>query len=158
MPPSPLLLCTLLLFLSLPFFFRFSLLSSSSPSLAGQSSTHLTYITPTEEGGTITFNLPDGPPPADLRLSSEFDGTDTSVEEVRKALQLRWDLFSSFPESLQTALKSEKLKEVNKVLGKMEVPEAEDVVEKLQMGGMLMFSEPGVRDATKEAEEFPDRF
>jgi cell division cycle protein 37 len=70
------------------------------------------------------------------------------IEEVRKALQLRWDLFSSFPISLQNALKTENLEEVNKVLGAMEVPEAEEVVEKLQMGGMLMFSEPGVRDAT----------
>ena len=52
----------------------------------------------------------------------------------------------------QNALKTEKLEEINKVLGAMEVPEAEAVVEKLQMGGMLMFSEPGVRDVTGNAE------
>jgi cell division cycle protein 37 len=50
------------------------------------------------------------------------------------------------------------LEEVNKILGSMDVPQAEDIVEKLQMGGMLMFSEPGVRDATKEAEQYGDRF
>lgn len=75
------------------------------------------------------------------------------IEEVRKALQLRWDLFSSFPEKLQEALKSESLDKVNKILGEMEVSEAEEVVEKLQMGGMLMFSEPGVRDATGKENE-----
>jgi cell division cycle protein 37 len=40
---------------------------------------------------------------------------------------------------LQTALKTEKLDEVNKVLGKMKVAEAENVVELMQEGGMLSF-------------------
>ena len=104
------------------------------------------YLPPTDGTGCITFNIPDGPPPTDLRLSE--DAQDLDISEVRKALQLRWDLFSSFPTKFQEALKSEKLDVVNKVLGEMDVAEAEDVVEKLQVGGMLMFSEPGVRDAT----------
>lgn len=117
----------------------FSLISSPSTSRLPK----LIYIL----GGTnISFNLPDGPPPADLRLSEE--AADMDIEEVRKALQLRWDLFSAFPAKMQEALKSEKLEKVNKVLGEMEVSEAEDVVEKLQMGGMLMFSESGIRDVT----------
>jgi cell division cycle protein 37 len=40
---------------------------------------------------------------------------------------------------LKVALKTKKLEEVNKVLGKMKVPEAEKVVEDLQQGGMLAF-------------------
>jgi len=40
---------------------------------------------------------------------------------------------------LQTALKTEKLDEVNKVLGKMKVAEAENIVELMQEGGMLSF-------------------
>ena len=70
------------------------------------------------------------------------------MEEVRKVLQLRWDIFSSFSPNLQTAHKKESLDAVNEILGKMPVAEAEDVVEKLQMANILHFSEPGVRDVT----------
>jgi cell division cycle protein 37 len=54
-------------------------------------------------------------------------------------LQRKWDIFQQFPEKLQTALKTEKLDEVNKVLGKMKVAEAENIVELMQEGGMLSF-------------------
>jgi cell division cycle protein 37 len=37
-------------------------------------------------------------------------------------------------------LKTEKLDEVNKVLGRMKVAEAENIVELMQEGGMLSFS------------------
>jgi cell division cycle protein 37 len=97
---------------------------------------------------TISFNLPDGPPPADLRL--EGPGTEEmDVEVVREFLQRKWDIFESFKPELKQALKTEKLDEVNKVLARMKVPEAEEVVEKMQEGGMLSFSEAGVRDMTK---------
>jgi len=46
-------------------------------------------------------------------------------------------------------LASESLDEVNKVLGKMPVAEAEDVVEKLGEGGLLSLEE-GIVDATTE--------
>ncbi|WVR04327.1 hypothetical protein IAU60_001327 [Kwoniella sp. DSM 27419] len=97
---------------------------------------------------TIGFNLPDGPPPDDLRLEGE--GTEEmDIEQVKAFLQRKWDIFQSFPESLKSALKTESLDEVNKVLGKMKVAEAEDVVGLMQEGGMLSFSERGVRDMTK---------
>ena len=102
-------------------------------------------------GADITFNLPDGPPPADLRLSEEAQ--DMDIEEVRKALQLRWDLFSTFPDKLQQALKSEKLEAVNKVLGEMEVPVAEQVVESLNLAGILNFADGGIRDETGQGAE-----
>ncbi|WWC59077.1 uncharacterized protein I303_101624 [Kwoniella dejecticola CBS 10117] len=96
----------------------------------------------------IGFNLPDGPPPADLRLEGE--GTeDMDIEQVKLFLQHKWDIFQAFPESLRNALKTEKLDEVNKVLGKMKVADAEKVVELMQEGGMLSFSERGVRDMTQ---------
>nr|XP_018265865.1 cell division cycle protein 37 [Kwoniella dejecticola CBS 10117]OBR88023.1 cell division cycle protein 37 [Kwoniella dejecticola CBS 10117] len=86
----------------------------------------------------IGFNLPDGPPPADLRLEGE--GTeDMDIEQVKLFLQHKWDIFQAFPESLRNALKTEKLDEVNKVLGKMKVADAEKVVELMQEGGMLSF-------------------
>jgi len=97
---------------------------------------------------TIGFNVPDGPPPEHLEL--EGPGTeDLDVEEVRKALQLRWDIFSGFSPKLQKALKSGNLVAVNKVLGVMSVDEAEGVVQSLQIGGILRFADEGkVRDAT----------
>ncbi|KAL4909149.1 hypothetical protein BDW74DRAFT_146078 [Aspergillus multicolor] len=58
-------------------------------------------------------------------------------------------IFESFSKDLQKALASESLDEVNKVLGKMSVPEAEDVVEKLGESGMLSLEE-GIVDATTE--------
>lgn len=58
-------------------------------------------------------------------------------------------IFESFPPGLQRALESGKLDEVNRVLGKMSVSEAEEVVEKLGEGGMLSLEE-GVVDATTE--------
>ena len=105
------------------------------------------------EGGdvTITFNVPDGPPPADLRL--EGPGTeDLDIEEVRKALQLRWDVFESFSPDLQHALKENSLEAVNLILGEMDVPTAEAIVEALSMGGILNFAEGGIRDETKNGE------
>lgn len=96
----------------------------------------------------ISFEVPDGPPPADLRLeeSPETEGLD--IEEVRKALQARWDIFEGFDPKFQKALQSNSLEAVNKVLGKMSVEEAERVVELLQIAGILQFAEGGIRDET----------
>ena len=86
----------------------------------------------------ITFNLPDGPPPDDLRIEGE--GSETmDIDQVRAFLQMKWEIFEGFPEDLRIALKSEKLDEVNKVLGKMKVADAEAVVGSMQEGGMLSF-------------------
>lgn len=59
------------------------------------------------------------------------------------------EIFDSFPPGLQRALESASLDEVNKVLGKMSVSEAEEVVERLGDGGMLSL-EQGVIDATTD--------
>ncbi len=96
----------------------------------------------------IGFNVPDGPPPADLRIEGE--GADQlDMDQVRAFLQRKWEIFEAFPADFKKALQTEKLDEVNKVLGKMSVAEAEDVVGLLQEGGMLSFSEEGVRDMTQ---------
>lgn len=73
-------------------------------------------------------------PPADSTIPEEI--------EARK-------IFESFPPGLQRALQSASLDEVNKVLGKMSVEEAEEIVEKLGEGGMLSLEE-GIVDATTE--------
>lgn len=76
----------------------------------------------------ITINLP------------AADSQDPTEIEVRK-------IFDAFPQDLQKALETESLDEVNKVLGKMSVEEAEVVVEALGNGGMLSLEE-GIVDAT----------
>ncbi|KAL1967351.1 hypothetical protein VTN77DRAFT_3397 [Rasamsonia byssochlamydoides] len=73
-------------------------------------------------------------PPADSTIPEEI--------EARK-------IYDSFPPNLRKALESESLDEVNKVLGKMPVAEAEEIVEKLSQGGMLSLEE-GIVDATTE--------
>ncbi|KAL9080678.1 MAG: hypothetical protein Q9159_007544 [Coniocarpon cinnabarinum] len=66
-------------------------------------------------------------------------------EETKQSRQV----FDSFPPNLQKALESGSLDEVNTVLGRMPVPEAEEVVERLSAGGMLSL-EQGLVDATTE--------
>lgn len=79
------------------------------------------------------------------KINIRIPPKDSTVEEEIEARKI----FDSFPPDLQRALESESLDEVNKVLGKMSVPEAEDVVEKLSQGGMLSLEE-GIVDATTE--------
>ncbi|KAI0252376.1 Cdc37 N terminal kinase binding-domain-containing protein [Lactifluus subvellereus] len=103
-----------------------------------------------ENADSVSFNVPDGPPPEHLVL--EGPGTEgMDVEEVRKALQMRWDLFCGLPEKLQEALKTGELDAVNKVLGDMSVSEAENAVKALDMSGILSFAEGGIRDETGRA-------
>lgn len=60
-----------------------------------------------------------------------------------------WKLFEAFPPGLRRALESKSLDAVNKVLGKMSVSEAEEVVAQLSEGNMLNVEE-GIIDATTE--------
>ena len=71
--------------------------------------------------------------------------TPESTEDERAAREI----FESFPPGLRKALETGKLDEVNVVLGKMSIDEAEEVVGKLGEGGMLSMEE-GVIDATNE--------
>jgi cell division cycle protein 37 len=104
-------------------------------------------LVPENPSQNISFNVPDGPPPENLVL--EGPGTeDMDVEEVRKALQFRWDVFQGFSPALREALKSGGLDGVNKILGKMEVPEAEGIVHSLDIAGILSFADGGIRDET----------
>lgn len=107
-------------------------------------------LVPENGDASISFNVPDGPPPADLRLEGE--GTeDLDIEEVRRALEMRWNIFESLGEDMQEALKTGELSKVNKVLGSMSVEAAERVVEALNMGGILNFADGEIRDETGQA-------
>ncbi|KIW96098.1 uncharacterized protein Z519_03165 [Cladophialophora bantiana CBS 173.52] len=82
-------------------------------------------------------------PGTEIHINVPQAGSDDPVEqEARK-------IFDRFPPGLQRALESGSLDEVNKVLGKMSVDEAEEIVELLGQGGMLSLQE-GVIDATNE--------
>lgn len=104
-------------------------------------------LVPENPDAEISFNVPDGPPPDEIKL--EGPGAEgMEVEEVRKALKMQWEVFDGFEEDMKAALKSQKLDTVNKVLGSMKIEDAERVVELLQISGMLSFSESGIRDQT----------
>jgi len=76
--------------------------------------------------------------------------TPTATDPAERAEQeAARKIFEDFPPGLRRALESGKLDEVNKVLAKMSVEEAEEVVGKLGEGGMLSLEE-GVIDATTE--------
>ncbi|GJE88379.1 hsp90 co-chaperone Cdc37 [Phanerochaete sordida] len=124
---------------------------SKAEAEAGQEQIQLMPENPAQ---SITFNVPDGPPPEHIEL--EGDLADVNIEDVRRALQMRWDVFQGFPAAFQDALRSQSLDQVNKVLGAMKVDEAEQIVQMLDMAGILSFSEHGVRDETgrgKQGEE-----
>ncbi|KAI6030723.1 hypothetical protein F5J12DRAFT_802453 [Pisolithus orientalis] len=125
---------------------------ATAASSSGSAQKEQIQLVPENPNATISFNVPDGLPPDDLRL--EGPGTeDLGIEEVRRALTMRWQVFNSFPEPLKVALKEGTLEAVNKVLGEMEVAEAEDVVSKLDMTGIMNFAEGGIRDETAKAAE-----
>lgn len=119
---------------------------------------------------SIGFNIPEGPPPENLVIegfeSDDPEAGQPNIEDIRAFLQLKWDLFNTFPQDLKDAMKTESLDAVNKVLEKMDVQQAEKIVNDMQEGGMLSFrlvmvftpsgsakpfshdSEKGVRDMT----------
>ena len=104
-------------------------------------------LVPENPNQSITFNIPDGPPPENIVL--EGPGTEgMDVEEVKKALEFRWNVFRGFSPALQAALRAGGLDGVNKVLGDMDVAEAEGVVNSLDLAGILSFAEGGIRDET----------
>jgi cell division cycle protein 37 len=84
------------------------------------------------------------PPPIPSDLSAESSQPPPTEEEMAGRR-----IFESFPPNLQRALEHGSLDEVNKVLGKMSVDEAEEVVAKLSDGGILSVEE-GIVDATTE--------
>lgn len=99
--------------------------NSASNDPAGVEQIQLHAVDPNTK---ITINIPTA------------NSQDPTEIEARK-------LFETFPADLQKALASESLDEVNKVLGKMSVEDAEVVVEQLGNGGMLSLEE-GIIDGT----------
>lgn len=109
-------------------------------------------LVPENPNQSITFNIPDGPPPENITLEGPgFENVD--INEVKKALQMRWDVFSAFQKDFQDALKSQNLDSVNKVLGKMKVEVAEEMVGLLDMAGILSFSDTNIRDETGQGDD-----
>ena len=93
---------------------------------------------PVNPGEKILIVTPRGPP----KGADEKDEREPDEVESRR-------VFESFKPDMQKALETGSLDEVNKVLGKMEVDEAEALVGQLSEGGMLSL-QSGVLDATTE--------
>ncbi|QSZ30036.1 hypothetical protein DSL72_004554 [Monilinia vaccinii-corymbosi] len=62
------------------------------------------------------------------------------------------ELFNAFPPGLQRALESGSLDEVNKVLGKMSVEQAEEIIGQLSEGGMLQIEQQIIDTTTEEGQ------
>ncbi|GAA5983108.1 hypothetical protein JCM10908_000158 [Rhodotorula pacifica] len=120
---------------------------SQSGDNEGEGGVEQIQLVPASADQTITFEIPDGPPPTKLEITGE-GASDLDPELVREFLQKRWDIFESFPKNLKAALREKSLEKVNKVLGKMSVEEAEIVVEQLQEAGILSFEQSGIIDQT----------
>jgi cell division cycle protein 37 len=119
---------------------------------AAQEAGEQIQLVPENPDATISFNVPDGPPPEHITLEGpETENMD--IEDVRKALQMQWDVFSGFEDNLKEALTSQSLDNVNKVLGEMKVSDAEEVVRLLEMSGILNFADGGIRDETNREDE-----
>lgn len=87
-----------------------------------------------EEGGVEQIQLHAVDPGTAIMIN--VPGKDSEDEGVRQAREI----FEAFPPGLQRALESGKLDEVNKVLGKMSVEEAEEIVRLL--GEVRHFTRP----------------
>ncbi|CEL62650.1 Hsp90 co-chaperone Cdc37 OS=Schizosaccharomyces pombe (strain 972 / ATCC 24843) GN=cdc37 PE=1 SV=1 [Rhizoctonia solani AG-1 IB] len=95
----------------------------------------------------VQFNVPDGPPPETITLEGE--GTEhLDPVQVREALMRRWEMFEAFKPEMQSALRNHSLDEVNAVLEKMDLAEAEGMVQLLDASGILSFSSTDIRDET----------
>lgn len=95
-------------------------------------------------GTEISFEIPEGPPPEEIRLEGE-GAEHLDVNQVREWLQRRWDIYMSFDEDFRQALASKSLEKVNEVLGRMPVSKAELIVQDLDRAGILNFSSTEVR-------------
>jgi cell division cycle protein 37 len=95
----------------------------------------------------ISFEVPDGPPPEKIELEGDLADT-MGVEQVREILQNRWDIYQSFDDEFKQALQTKSLEEVNKVLGKMSVERAEEIVGQLDAANILNFESKEIRDET----------
>lgn len=98
-----------------------------------------------EQGGVEQIQLHAVDPNTQINITVPPPATASSSSEEKAAREI----FDTFPPGLQRALESGKLDEVNKILAKMSVEEAEEVVGKLGDGGMLSLEE-GVIDATTD--------
>ncbi|GEM07172.1 hsp90 co-chaperone cdc37 [Rhodotorula toruloides] len=121
---------------------------------AGSEGVEQIQLVPASPDQTITFEIPDGPPPENLEITGE-GAEELDPQLVRDFLQKRWDIFQAFPKNLKAALSEKSLDKVNKVLGRMSVEEAEIVVEQLQEAGILSFETPGIVDQTGTASQNP---
>ncbi|BGO99684.1 hsp90 co-chaperone Cdc37 [Rhodotorula toruloides] len=128
--------------------------STASSPAAGSEGVEQIQLVPASPDQTITFEIPDGPPPKNLEITGD-GAKELDPQLVRDFLQKQWDIFQAFLKNLKAALSEKSLDKVNKVLGRMSVEEAEIVVEQLQEAGILSFETPGIVDQTGKSSKNP---
>jgi len=79
------------------------------------------------------------------------------VEQVKRLLQIRWEVFSQFPTGIQEGLKNSDLTAINKELAKMKIEDAENLVKELEYTGILHFAEGGAQSALSQPAIPPPR-
>ncbi len=98
-------------------------------------------------GGTEQIQLHAVEPGTEIRVFvPPVEMKDSQDPDERRSREI----FEAFSPGLQRALESGSLDEVNKVLGKMSVDEAEEVVSQLGEGGMLSLGEKVIDTTTEE--------
>ncbi|KAK0549369.1 hsp90 co-chaperone Cdc37 [Tilletia horrida] len=115
-------------------------------------------LVPENENTVITFTVPSEPPALeDLKVElptvEEIEAANEraraegrpempilTVADVHELLTRRFEIFNSLKKELQDAIRSEKLEEVNKVLGDMPVAEAEEAVRLMDEANILDFN------------------
>jgi cell division cycle protein 37 len=102
-----------------------------------------------EAGGVEQIQLHAVEPGTEIRIFVPPKELSQSGNEEEKRSR---EIFEAFPPGLQRALQSGKLEEVNKVLGKMSVDEAEEIVGQLSEGGMLSLGEQIIDTTTEEGQ------
>ena len=87
--------------------------------------------------------------------ADEDDATRDARRKLEEAAAIRYarEVFDSFSPPLQRALETSSLDAINKVLAKMRVDEAEDVVAKLSDSGMLNLQNTVIDATTEEGQE-----
>lgn len=103
-----------------------------------------------EKGGVEQIQLHAVEPGTEIKVFVPPSSFSTSQDADERRSR---EIFEAFPPGLRRALESGKLEEVNKVLGKMSVDEAEEVVAKLGEGGMLSLGEKVIDMTTEEGKE-----
>ncbi|KAI0878378.1 hypothetical protein GGS24DRAFT_443606 [Hypoxylon argillaceum] len=100
-----------------------------------------------ESGETEQIQLHAVEPGTEIKIRIPLEGSEDEAEKHGR------EIFKGFTPDMQKALESGSLDKVNEVLGKMKVPEAEDLVGLLSEAGILSLQEQIIDATTEEGKQ-----